>query len=80
MYLLLLVIIKHYSKNLEIGNRNFHSKLPIIVFQINSVSLIESAVLRETSNKLFSYLVAIISVMEPRMTTNILLTKSVVVL
>ena len=43
-----------YSKK-EIGNRNFHSKLPIIVFQIiNSVSLIESAVFRETSNKLFS--------------------------
>ena len=30
-----------YSKN-RIGNRKFRSKLPIIVFQINSISLIES--------------------------------------
>ena len=37
-----------YSKN-RIGNRNFHSKLAIIVFQINSISLIESEYFRETS-------------------------------
>ena len=37
-----------YSKN-RIGNRKFHSKLPIIVFQINSVSLIQSIEFRETS-------------------------------
>ena len=39
-----------YSKN-RIVNRKFHSKLPIIVFQINSVSLIESKEFRETSNE-----------------------------
>ena len=39
-----------YSKN-RIGNRNVHSKLPIIVFQINSISLIESEEFRETSNR-----------------------------
>ena len=38
-----------YSKD-RIGNRNFDSKLPIIVFQINSISLIESKEFRETSN------------------------------
>ena len=38
-----------YSKN-RIGNRKFHSKLPIIVFQINSISLIQSEGFRETSN------------------------------
>ena len=37
-----------YSKN-RIGNKNVHSKLPIIVFQINSISLIESEEFRETS-------------------------------
>ena len=37
-----------YSKN-RIGNGKFHSKLPIIVFQINSISLIESEEFRETS-------------------------------
>ena len=37
-----------YSKK-KIGNRNFHSKLPIIVFQINSISSIESEEFRETS-------------------------------
>ena len=37
-----------YSK-IRIGNRNFHSKLPIIVFQINSISLIQSEEFRETS-------------------------------
>ena len=31
------------------GNKNFHSKLPIIVFQINSINLIESEEFRETS-------------------------------
>ena len=36
-----------YSKDM-IGNKNFHSKLLIIVFQINSVSLIESEEFRET--------------------------------
>ena len=37
-----------YSKN-WIGNRNALSILPIIVFQINSISLIESEEFRETS-------------------------------
>ena len=37
-----------YSKN-KIGNRKFHSKLPIIVFQFNSISLTESEEFRETS-------------------------------
>ena len=36
-----------YSKN-RIGNRKFHSKLPIIVFQINSISLNESEEFGET--------------------------------
>ena len=39
-----------YSKN-RIGNRNVHSKLPIVVFQINSISSIESEEFRETSNE-----------------------------
>ena len=38
-----------YSKN-RIGNRNVHSKLPIVVFQINSISSIELEEFRETSN------------------------------
>ena len=33
-----------------IGIRKFHSKLPIIVFQTNSISLIESEEYRETLN------------------------------
>ena len=37
-----------YSKN-AFGNRIFHSKLPIIAFQINSISLIESEEFREPS-------------------------------
>ena len=37
-----------YSKN-RIGNRSVDSKLPIVVFQINSISLIESEEFRETS-------------------------------
>ena len=37
-----------YSKN-RIGNRNLHSKLALIVFQMNSFGLIESAEFRETS-------------------------------
>ena len=37
-----------YSKN-RIGNRNFHSKIPIIVFQINSINLIESEEFTEIS-------------------------------
>ena len=37
-----------YSKN-RIGKRNFLFKLPIIVFQINSISLIESGKFRENS-------------------------------
>ena len=37
-----------YSKN-RIGNRNTLYKLPIIVFQTNLISLIESAEFRETS-------------------------------
>ena len=35
-----------HSKN-RFGNRNFHSKLSIIVFQINSISLIELEEFRE---------------------------------
>ena len=35
------------SKN-RIGHRNFHSKLPVIVFQINLISLIESEEFKET--------------------------------
>ena len=38
-----------YSTN-KIGNRKFRSTLPIIVFQINSISSIESEEFRETSN------------------------------
>ena len=38
-----------YSNN-RIGNRKFYSKLQIIVFEINSISLIESEELRETSD------------------------------
>ena len=38
-----------HSKN-RIGNRNFQSKLRISVFQINSISLIESEEFRETPN------------------------------
>ena len=38
-----------YSES-RIGNSNFHSKLPFIVFQINSISLIGSEEFRETSN------------------------------
>ena len=34
----------------RIGNRNVLSKLSIIVFQINSISLIESEEFRETLN------------------------------
>ena len=37
-----------YSKD-RIGDNTFHSKLLIIVFQINSISLIESKEFRETS-------------------------------
>ena len=37
------------SKNRN-GKRIVHSKLPIIVFQITSISLIESEEFRETSN------------------------------
>ena len=37
-----------YNKN-RIDNRNCHFKLPIIVFQINSISLIEPEEFRETS-------------------------------
>ena len=43
-----------YSKN-TIGKKKIHSKLPIIVFQINSISLIESEEFRETSNVSFIY-------------------------
>ena len=42
-----------YSEN-RIGNRKFHSKLPIVVFQINSISLIGSEEFRETWNE-FGY-------------------------
>ena len=37
----------------RIGNWNVHSKLPIVVCQINSISSIESEEFRETSNGLF---------------------------
>ena len=37
-----------YSEN-GIDNRNVHSKLPIIVFQINSISLIEPEEFSKTS-------------------------------
>ena len=40
-----------HSKN-RICDRNVDSKLPIVVFQINSISLIESEEFRETSNDL----------------------------
>ena len=43
-----------YSKN-RISNRNFHSKLPIIVFQINSISSIEPEEFRETSIVVFLF-------------------------
>ena len=33
----------------RIGNRNYHSKLPIIVFQINLNSILESEKFKETS-------------------------------
>ena len=46
-----------HSKN-SIGNRNVHSKLPIVVFQINLISSIESEEFRETSNNLSRLTVA----------------------
>ena len=42
-----------YSRN-RIGNRNYHFKLPIIVFQINSINLIEPEEFRETANVCFT--------------------------
>ena len=50
--LLLPVVIIQYIVNIGLvtGNRNAVSKLPIIVFQINSINLIESEEFRETSN------------------------------
>ena len=39
-----------YSKT-RIGNRKFYSKLPMTVFQITSISLIESEEFRETTSK-----------------------------
>ena len=51
------------SKN-RIGNRNVHSKLPIVVFQINLISLIELEEFREASNdlhwKMFAWSMAIL--------------------
>ena len=44
-----------YSK-IRIGNRNALSKLPIIVFQMNSISLIESEEFRETPTTLLTNL------------------------
>ena len=38
-----------YNKN-KIGNRNFHSKVPIETTQINSISLIEPEEFTETPN------------------------------
>ena len=52
LYILFIVtgnINTMYGKN-RTGNKNIHSKLPIIVFQINSLSLIESEEFRKTSN------------------------------
>ena len=40
-----------YRKN-RINNRNFHFKLPIIVFQINSICLNASEEFRATLNKM----------------------------
>ena len=37
--------------NNMIGNRNVYSKLPIVVFHINSISSIESEEFRENSSK-----------------------------
>ena len=37
------------GNNNRIGNRNVHFKLAIVVFQINSISFIESEEFRETS-------------------------------
>ena len=39
---------KMYNKY-RIGNRKLYSKLPIVIFQINSISLIESENFWETS-------------------------------
>ena len=39
-----------YSKN-RIGNSNVLSILPIVIFQINSISLIESGKFGETSSR-----------------------------
>ena len=44
-----------YSK-IRIGDRNTLSKLPIIVFQVNSISLTESEEFRETPITLLSNL------------------------
>ena len=44
-----------YSK-IRIGDRNALSKLPVIVFQMNSISLIESEEFRETSITLLTNL------------------------
>ena len=38
-----------FSEN-RIGNRNVHYKPPIVVFQINSISLIESEEFRAVEN------------------------------
>ena len=50
-----------YSRN-RIGNRNCHFKLPIIVFQINSISLIDSEEFRETSIITLSIILRLITV------------------
>ena len=47
-----------YSKN-RIGNRNAHYKLPIVVFQINSISSIESEEFRDTSNGSIGFSIAV---------------------
>ena len=52
-YLLLLVFNNTMYSKKWIGNRKFRSKLPIIVIQITSISLIESEEFRETSNDCF---------------------------
>ena len=44
-----------HSKN-RIGNRNFHFKLPIVVFQIYSISLIKSEDFRETLINVISFI------------------------
>ena len=52
-----LIICLCISCKNRIGNRKFHSKLPIIVLQIKSIILIESEEFRETLISTSRYLV-----------------------